>query len=281
RSKSAILPVNPSYVPQSEDEMEKCARTVFCTNIDNQVSRAELKRFFETTCGEVSVMRHLRDGNRTTSMAFIEFVTMRALMGAQDVWECVKVGYEEPSASEVSAMSVNQLKAWKEKRMKDKAALYLLFQSMNELRFEKIAEATTSKEALETLGKVHKGVVEKILVSLTEKFENMMCAIEESKNLKYMTIDDLADSLEAHEQRKLKKKQASFNDRVLQTNVIVEEEAMYVQRNEHGRESYKQEDKEITMDMVEEVEEATIMAHKVIPTIVIIVASWAARQETV
>nr|GEX13141.1 polyadenylate-binding protein-interacting protein 9-like [Tanacetum cinerariifolium] len=153
RSKSAILPVNPSYVPQSEDEMEKCARTVFCTNIDNQVSRAELKRFFETTCGEVSVMRHLRDGNRTTSMAFIEFVTIRALMGTQDVWECVAVGYEEPSASEVSAMSVNQLKAWKEKRMKDKAALYLLFPSMNELRFEKIAEATTSKEALETLEK--------------------------------------------------------------------------------------------------------------------------------
>ncbi|GJU58177.1 polyadenylate-binding protein-interacting protein 9-like protein [Tanacetum coccineum] len=80
RSKTAILPVNPSYVPQSEDEVEKCARTVCCTNIDNQVSRAELKYFFETSCGEVSVMRHLRDGIHATSMAFIEFVT-RACRG--------------------------------------------------------------------------------------------------------------------------------------------------------------------------------------------------------
>ncbi|GJX64194.1 hypothetical protein Tco_0298537, partial [Tanacetum coccineum] len=51
-----------------------------------------------------------------------------------------------------------------------------------------------------------------------------------------MTIDDLAGSLEAHEQRKIKMKQESFNDHVLQTNVTMEEEVVYVQRNEHGRE---------------------------------------------
>ncbi|GKF55885.1 retrovirus-related pol polyprotein from transposon TNT 1-94, partial [Tanacetum coccineum] len=77
-------------------------------------------------------------------------------------------------------------------------------------------------------------VVEKILRSLTEKFENVVCAIEESK------IDDLAGSLEAHEQRKIMKKQESFDDHVLQTNVTVEEEAMHVQRNEHGRERNEQ-----------------------------------------
>nr|GEV37958.1 hypothetical protein [Tanacetum cinerariifolium] len=79
-------------------------------------------------------------------------------------------------------------------------------------------------------------VVDKILRSLTEKFEHVVCAIEESNNLEDMTIDDLAGSLEAHEQRKIKKKQESFDDHVLQTNVTVEEEAMYVQRNEQGRE---------------------------------------------
>nr|GEW98777.1 retrovirus-related Pol polyprotein from transposon TNT 1-94 [Tanacetum cinerariifolium] len=78
-------------------------------------------------------------------------------MGAQDVWESVKVRYEEPSASKVGVMSADQLKAWKEKHMKDKTALYLLFQSMDELGFEKIAEATTSKEAWDTLEKVYKG----------------------------------------------------------------------------------------------------------------------------
>ena len=50
-----------------------------------------------------------------------------------------------------------------------------------------------------------------------------------------MTIDDLAGSLEAHEQRKIKKKKESFDDQVLQTNVTLEEEAKYVQRNFGGR----------------------------------------------
>ncbi|CAA0816373.1 Polyadenylate-binding protein-interacting protein 8 [Striga hermonthica] len=36
-SKTAILPVNPTFLPRSEDEREMCARTVYCTNIDNKV----------------------------------------------------------------------------------------------------------------------------------------------------------------------------------------------------------------------------------------------------
>ncbi|GJS76734.1 retrovirus-related pol polyprotein from transposon TNT 1-94 [Tanacetum coccineum] len=191
---------------------------------------------------------------------------MRALMGAQDVWESVTVRYEEPSASEVGAMSANQLKAWKEKYMKYKTALYLLFQSVDKSGFKKIAEATTSKEAWEMLKEVYKGVdrvkqvrlqtlhgeLEAMKMKETEgvsdyitrvqtvKFENVVCAIEESKNLEDLTIDDLAGSLEAHEQRKIKKKQDSFDDQVLQTKVSVEEEAMYVQRNKHGREGNEQ-----------------------------------------
>ncbi|KAF6142836.1 hypothetical protein GIB67_002700 [Kingdonia uniflora] len=36
-SKTAILPVNPTFLPRSEDEREMCARTVYCTNIDKEV----------------------------------------------------------------------------------------------------------------------------------------------------------------------------------------------------------------------------------------------------
>ena len=191
-------------------------------------------------------------------------IQMRALLGAQDT------------------MTMNQLKALKETRMKDKTALYFLFQAVDESGFEKIVGATTSKEAWETLQKVFKGadrvkqvrlqtlrgelevmkmkesegvseyitrvqtvvnqlkrngetitdtrVVEKILRSLTENFENVVCAIEESRNLEEMTIDDLAGSLEAHEQRK-KKKQELLVEALQAKATIKEDKARYAHQN--------------------------------------------------
>jgi gag-polypeptide of LTR copia-type len=49
-------------------------------------------------------------------------------------------------------------------------------------------------------------IVEKILRSLTDNFENVVCTIKESKDLTKLTIDELASYLEAHEQRKKKTK---------------------------------------------------------------------------
>ncbi|CAN4104346.1 unnamed protein product [Withania somnifera] len=73
-SKTAILPVNPTFLPRSEDEREMCARTVYCTNIDKKVSQADVKSFFETRCGEVSRLRLLGDQVYSTRIAFVEFV---------------------------------------------------------------------------------------------------------------------------------------------------------------------------------------------------------------
>ncbi|XP_030525658.1 polyadenylate-binding protein-interacting protein 9-like [Rhodamnia argentea] len=72
-SKTAILPVNPNYLPRSEDEREMCTRTVYCTNIDKKVSQAEVKNFFETACGEVTRLRLLGDHVHSTRIAFVEF----------------------------------------------------------------------------------------------------------------------------------------------------------------------------------------------------------------
>ncbi|XP_027915951.1 uncharacterized protein LOC114175377 [Vigna unguiculata] len=47
-------------------------------------------------------------------------------------------------------------------------------------------------------------VVEKILRSMTDDFKNVVCAIEESKDLSKLTIEELAESLEAHEKQKKK-----------------------------------------------------------------------------
>jgi gag-polypeptide of LTR copia-type len=45
-------------------------------------------------------------------------------------------------------------------------------------------------------------VVEKILWSPTDTFENVVCAIKESKDLAELTVDELNGSLLAHEQKK-------------------------------------------------------------------------------
>lgn len=73
-SKTAILPVNPTFLPRSEDEREMCSRTVYCTNIDKKVPQAEVKQFFEAACGgEVTRLRLLGDHVHSTRIAFVEF----------------------------------------------------------------------------------------------------------------------------------------------------------------------------------------------------------------
>lgn len=83
-SKTAILPVNPTFLPRSEDEREMCARTVYCTNIDKKVSQTEVKNFFEARCGEVSRLRLLGDNVHSTRIAFVEFVMAESAIMALD-----------------------------------------------------------------------------------------------------------------------------------------------------------------------------------------------------
>lgn len=73
-SKTAILPVNPKFLPRTEDEKEMVIRTVYCTNIDKKVTQLDVKNFFEELCGEVSRLRLLGDNVHSTRIAFVEFV---------------------------------------------------------------------------------------------------------------------------------------------------------------------------------------------------------------
>ncbi|XP_062191869.1 polyadenylate-binding protein-interacting protein 12-like isoform X2 [Phragmites australis] len=75
-SKTAIAPVNPTFLPRSDDEREMCARTIYCTNIDKKVTQADLKLFFESICGEVFRLRLLGDYHHSTRIAFVEFVML-------------------------------------------------------------------------------------------------------------------------------------------------------------------------------------------------------------
>eukprot|EP00262_Sarcandra_glabra_P021724 TRINITY_DN929_c0_g1_i3.p1 TRINITY_DN929_c0_g1~~TRINITY_DN929_c0_g1_i3.p1 ORF type:complete len:333 (-),score=24.07 TRINITY_DN929_c0_g1_i3:214-1212(-) len=81
-SKTAIAPVNPTYLPRSEEEREMCTRTVYCTNIDKKVSQADVKLFFESICGEVYRLRLLGDYHHSTRIAFVEFVMAHSAIAA-------------------------------------------------------------------------------------------------------------------------------------------------------------------------------------------------------
>ncbi|XP_050236260.1 polyadenylate-binding protein-interacting protein 11-like [Mercurialis annua] len=72
-SKTAIAPVNPTFLPRSVDEREMCARTVYCTNIDKKITQADIRLFFESFCGEVQRLRLLGDYQHSTRIAFVEF----------------------------------------------------------------------------------------------------------------------------------------------------------------------------------------------------------------
>ncbi|KAK3042852.1 hypothetical protein RJ639_001125 [Escallonia herrerae] len=81
-SKTAIAPVNPTFLPRSEDEREMCARTIYCTNIDKKVTQGDVKLFFESICGEVHRLKLLGDYHHSTRIAFVEFVMAESAIAA-------------------------------------------------------------------------------------------------------------------------------------------------------------------------------------------------------
>ena len=76
-------------------------------------------------------------------------------------------------------------------------------------------------------------VVEKILISLTNDFENIVCVIEESKDLSVLSMDELVGSLEAHEQRRRKKHK--LRDQTLKAQLDLDETQNTQSRGPRGR----------------------------------------------
>ncbi|XP_074351350.1 uncharacterized protein LOC141690452 [Apium graveolens] len=183
-------------------------------------------------------------------------IQMKALLSSQDAWEVVEEGFEEPATT--TGYSAAQNKALKETRSKDKMALYTLFRAVDESGFEKIVGATTSKEAWDILEKAFKGVdrvkqvrlqtlrgeLESMKMKESESISDYITRVqmvanqlnrnEESKDLATLTVDELTGSLEAHEQRKKKKKEETL-EQTLQTKASIKDEKVLYSQNIRGR----------------------------------------------
>ena len=76
-------------------------------------------------------------------------IKMKALLDSKDAWEVIEKGYTVPK--DESNLSVTQREYLNDARKRDKKALTLIYQAINEKAFEKISCASTAKEAWELL----------------------------------------------------------------------------------------------------------------------------------
>ncbi|XP_063936178.1 uncharacterized protein LOC135147231 [Daucus carota subsp. sativus] len=182
-------------------------------------------------------------------------IRMKAILGANDVWEIVEKGLEvlEDEAN-LNQVQKDILQA---QRKKDQKAIMIIHQCLDDSMLQKVASATTSKKVWDTLKSSFSGdakvkrvrlqtlrgefealhmkesesisdyflrvltvvnqmksngeevsdvrVIENVLRSLVSKFDYKVFAIEEAKYIDEMTIDELMGSLQAHEEKMLKK----------------------------------------------------------------------------
>ena len=70
---------------------------------------------------------------------------IKAVLGTQDVWEIVEKGYEQPQNE--NTLSQNEKDALAKLKKKNQQALTLIHQCLDDSLFEKVADATMSKEA--------------------------------------------------------------------------------------------------------------------------------------
>ncbi|RDX87495.1 hypothetical protein CR513_31021, partial [Mucuna pruriens] len=176
-------------------------------------------------------------------------VKILAIFGFQDVIEVVTVGFVEPSRNAIG----EQRLIFKQQQKLDSKARFLIYQCVNSKIFNKISNASTSKETWEILVKTYgdgekkkkvklhtlrrqcellsmeekesvvdyfdriqelintmrackekvtyQQVVDKILRTLPPDFDYVAAAIEESKDLDTMKVEELQHSFEAHEMR--------------------------------------------------------------------------------
>ena len=82
-------------------------------------------------------------------------IRVKAILGSQGAWEIVSNRIVEPDEDAALAL----LQAFEKNKKKDQHALSIIHQCLDDAAFEKVANASTSKEAWKILESSHKGVL--------------------------------------------------------------------------------------------------------------------------
>ncbi|GKD40252.1 hypothetical protein Tco_1260459 [Tanacetum coccineum] len=183
---------------------------------------------------------------------------MKALLGSLDVWEIVGKGVKK--VDDEGSLSATQRVELQKARKKDQSALTIIYQCLDGAMFEKVANATTSKEAWEIIQNAFKEIdkVKRVrLQSFREEFRkiqmeefktisdyftrvltisNEMKRNEESKDNDSMTIDQLMGSLKAHEEKLVKRMGKEPLEQALYSKVSFKQrEKSFLDGKEQGR----------------------------------------------
>ncbi|XP_057469653.1 uncharacterized protein LOC130758725 [Actinidia eriantha] len=181
---------------------------------------------------------------------------MRALLGSQDVLEIVEEGYDEPKAKQeeegLSEALKQQLNSSSKEDWKAKSTIY---QGLDEAMFERdysnfqngkgsFGKSSTNIQRVKLIVNQHRRngdtlpdiqVMEKFLRSLDPKFDYVLVAIEESKNFAEMTVETvekLVGSLQAHEQKLVKRSEEQPLEQALQTKLTLNERSEHLIEDE-------------------------------------------------
>ncbi|CAN6716978.1 unnamed protein product [Malus baccata var. baccata] len=183
-------------------------------------------------------------------------IQFKALFGSQELWEVVSSGYVVPTTEQEATYTADQRNTLKDLRKKDQKALYLLYQGLEDsttiykgvdrvkkVRLQSLRAdfETAHMNEGESISDYHSRlivivnqmrrngerldevrVVEKILRSLTSKFEHVVTAIEESKDLEAMSAEELLGSLLVHEQRIQKNASPTTLEQALESKLNID-----------------------------------------------------------
>ncbi|XP_075080569.1 uncharacterized protein LOC142166057 [Nicotiana tabacum] len=135
---------------------------------------------------------------------------MTVHLEALDLWEAVEEDYEVTPLG--NNPTINQIKIHKEKKKRKAKPKTCLFSAVSHsilTRIMQMQSAAAISNKVRLFGKEFNDerIVQKILVTLPEKYEATISSLENSKDLSSITLAELVKALQALEQRRIMRKE--------------------------------------------------------------------------